>query len=306
MLQSARPETVASDVWTETVGADVWRNAVESDDTVGGEATAADTERDTGGDRDTGAVRRERLYEADGVVLLAVAVPVGARWRPTVDTASARGYVARGSVAFRWPARQTDETAATVTTDTDEFFAVPAGRPPSVVARGGPATLLVAFDTSVAPDAGDAATRSGSTRPTPAAERAAATAVAGREAWGTAGELANVTRHRPFPDAPADAVQTVRGSSTGSLVSEWHHHGDNHVFGFVLDGDGFVEWGTGEGERVFVESGECFHVPAGFVHRDRSDSPDDQAFVLWLTGSDPRTVHVDEPTIGDGTGLAER
>ncbi|MFB6176305.1 MAG: hypothetical protein ABEI99_04020, partial [Halobaculum sp.] len=111
--------------------------------------------------------------------------------------------------------------------------------------------------------------------------------VADRSDLVPASELSSVNRETPFPDA---SIRMVRG----------HSDGDNHVFGYVLHGDGFVEWGTGEGERKFVGTEECFHIPAGFVHRDRSSSDGRQEYVLWLTGGDPRTVHVDGPTLGTG------
>ncbi|MEZ3143388.1 cupin domain-containing protein [Halobaculum sp. MBLA0143] len=258
------------------------------------------------GDDGHDGVARERLHAADGVELFAVGLTGDRGWRPTRE-APAYGYVLRGPVALRWE-------SASRTVAGDEFFQVPAGAPPVVTApTDQPATLLVAFDRTetdgAPPDRPRRAARSdvvasaggqtvsartavpGHEPSAPAAgdsrARADAVCVAGRDSFASAGELSNVRRHTPFPDQP---VRMVRGHSEGEIVSEWHHHADNHVFGFVLAGDGYVEWGRGEGERLFVEAGECFHVPAGFVHRDRSDSPDSQEFVLWLTGSDPRTV----------------
>ena len=265
---------------------------------------------EAGNGRDDGVVR-ERLHAADGLELFAVRVSAGRVWQPRRHGA-AYGYVAGGSATLAWGS----EPAARLVVDDDQFFRVPAGTPPAVHAREGPARLLVAVDSGVtgavdadwpsatadgrvvttAADGGSASPGADSTAASARREqasaasptaRAAATTVAGRDDWGAAGELENVERRSPFPD---DDVRMVRGHSSGEIVSEWHHHRDNHVFGFVLDGDGYVEWGTGEGERLFVTAGECFHIPAGFVHRDRSDSADDQEFVLWLTGSEPRTL----------------
>ncbi|GEM_PF-2454148 len=259
---------------------------------------------------------RERLHVADGVELFAVRVPADGVWQPR-RRGAAYGYVANGSTTLAWGA----DPAARVSAGADEFFRVPAGTPPAVHATDGSARLLVAFDTGVTgaadadwpsatadgaivtttadggvvsePAGPETTTQSAHARHTvedPAA-RAAATTVAGRDDWGDAGELENVERRSPFPN---DDVRMVRGHSNGEIRSEWHHHHDNHVFGFVLAGDGYVEWGTGEGERLFVAAGECFHIPAGFVHRDRSDSAGDQEFVLWLTGSEPRTLPAEE------------
>jgi len=67
------------------------------------------------------------------------------------------------------------------------------------------------------------------------------------------------------------------------------------VFGYVIDGEGYVEWGTDEDQRRLARAGEFFWIPAGLVHRDVNPTDDEQDYVLWLTGSEPRTVPVDGP-----------
>jgi uncharacterized RmlC-like cupin family protein len=106
------------------------------------------------------------------------------------------------------------------------------------------------------------------------------------------GMLKGLARLTPFPDA---AVQQVRGHAAGAVESNWHHHGDNHVFGYVVEGEGYMEWGTGPGDRALVRTGECFHLPPGVVHRDVNPHDADQRYLLWLTGSEPRTVPVEGP-----------
>lgn len=118
---------------------------------------------------------------------------------------------------------------------------------------------------------------------------------AGEDQLVPTGMLENLTRLTPFPDA---AVQQVRGHAAGRIESSWHHHGDKNVFGYVLNGEGYVEWGLGDGVRTLARAGEFFHVPPGFVHRDVNPSDDEQDYLLWLTGSDPRIVHVDGPDVG--------
>ncbi|WP_109745701.1 cupin domain-containing protein [Salinigranum rubrum] len=101
------------------------------------------------------------------------------------------------------------------------------------------------------------------------------------------GMLKGLTRLTPFPDA---AVQQVRGHAAGAVESNWHHHGDNHVFGYVVEGEGYMEWGTGPDDRALVRAGECFHLSPEVVHRDVNPRDADQRYLLWLTGSEPRTV----------------
>lgn len=168
----------------------------------------------------------------------------------------------------------------------EEFFRVPAG----LVHRGAnpgdePVVGLVALvgqgDPVVDAD-GPAAPTTSQTAPR----------VAGEDDLVPTGMLKNLTRLTPFPDAP---VQQVRGHAAGRVESEWHHHGDNDVLGYVLRGEGYVEWGSGEDERELVRAGEFFRVPAGAVHRDVNPDDDEQDYLLWLTGSDPRIVRVDGP-----------
>jgi quercetin dioxygenase-like cupin family protein len=104
--------------------------------------------------------------------------------------------------------------------------------------------------------------------------------------------LAGLTREMPFTDA---AVQQVKGHADGRIASDWHHHGDNDVFGHVVRGEGYVAYGPGDDERELASAGDFFHVPAGLVHRDVNPTDDEQDYYLWLTGSEPRTVPVDGP-----------
>lgn len=237
----------------------------------------------------------EQLHEADGLTLVRTTISGESEWDwRAFAPSTAFGYVARGTVAFD----SSDSTGDRSATDdpvagSDTFFRVPSGRSPTVrrTPDSGPVELLVGFEAESAEAVvgDDGTVQSGEGSSTDSIQ------VVGRSDLVSASELSSVNRETPFPDA---SVRMVRGHSDGEIVSEWHHHGDNHVFGYVLEGDGFVEWGTGEDERKLVGTNECFHIPAEFVHRDRSVSDGRQEYVLWLTGSDPRTVHLDGPTVG--------
>ncbi|SFR55878.1 cupin domain-containing protein [Halogeometricum limi] len=170
-----------------------------------------------------------------------------------------------------------------VRVDEGEFFFVPAGSTHRYVPFGERQVCLVAFVGT-----GDVVVLADESSDAPSEPPR----VAGGAALVPTGHLSNLTRLTPFPDA---AVQQVRGHATGRVASDWHHHGDNDVFGYVLDGEGYVEWGVADGERTLARAGEFFHVPAGVVHRDVNPSDDDQRYVLWLTGSEPRLVRVERP-----------
>ncbi len=217
----------------------------------------------------------ERLENAGGLTLTRVVVT--GDWTRQ-HAGAAYGYVVAGEATFA-------VGNESVTATRGDCFAVPGSVCPTVrsTPENGRTELLVG---SVDP----AHTESTETVNGVAADRVDAVtgiAVAGPETFEPAAELSQVTRRTPFPNAP---VRLVRGRSSGEIVSDWHHHGDSHVFGYVLTGDGYVEWGTGENERRLVDTGESFHIPPEFVHRDRSTSAGDQEYVLWLTGSKPWTV----------------
>ena len=113
---------------------------------------------------------------------------------------------------------------------------------------------------------------------------------ASREELVSTAELANLTRLTPFPDAP---VQQVYGHSSGKMESSWHHHGDNDVLGYVIEGEGYVDLPGVTDDRVLAQAGEFFHIPAGVIHRHVNPIDDEQEYVLWLTGSEPRIFRVD-------------
>jgi quercetin dioxygenase-like cupin family protein len=85
-------------------------------------------------------------------------------------------------------------------------------------------------------------------------------------------------------------VELCRTRLWPGASSGWHHRGDTHVFGYVVEGEGYVEWGTGPDDRALVRAGEWFHLSPGVVHRDVNPRDADQRYLLWLTGSEPRTV----------------
>jgi mannose-6-phosphate isomerase-like protein (cupin superfamily) len=241
----------------------------------------------------------ERLHEADGLTLVRTRLFGDSEWQwRAFAPATAFGYVARGTVAFDLPDSAADGfdttgdgPASEPVLGPDTFFKIPSGHSPTLrrAADSGPVELLVGFETESADSVGS----DGETAQSSGTPSAGSIRVAERSDLASASELSSVNRETPFPDA---SIRMVRGHSDGEIVSEWHHHGDNHVFGFVMDGDGFVEWGTGDDEREPVETAGCFHIPPGFVHRDRSTSAGRQEYVLWLTGSEPRTVYVDAPS----------
>jgi len=243
----------------------------------------------------------EQVFETDEVLLVRYRLASGATGWHTHGERDAYGVVLDGRGRLEYG----PDGAAAVEIGSGEFFHVPAGvvhRTVDIGGEDGDTNGDEDGDDANGDDAnGDGASVGivalvGPGEPVvevdgPAGEAAsdAKPRVAGEDDLVPTSPLANLTRLPPFPDA---GVPQVRGHAAARIESEWHHHGDNHVFGYVMNGEGYMEWGRGEGERKLASAGEFFHVPAGVVHRDVNPSDDEQDYLLWLTGSDPRTVNV--------------
>jgi len=186
------------------------------------------------------------------------------------------GFVRDGRLGIR--SRSGGDTT-TVKATAGDCLRIPAGVDHRLSVRGdAPATVLAAL-------VGSGPSFETVTEPQPSATKPV---VAHAEAFVSTQPLANLTRRMPFPDA---AVQQVVGHADSRITSEWHHHGDNDVFGYVIEGEGYVD--DGSNEPLLATAGSWFHVPAGVVHRDVNPVDAEQDYVLWLTGSEPRIVYVD-------------
>jgi uncharacterized RmlC-like cupin family protein len=81
----------------------------------------------------------------------------------------------------------------------------------------------------------------------------------------------------------------------GGSVSGWHHHSGNHVFGYLLEGEGKWEYGEDGAETVMVEAGDFWHIPPRTIHRDINPGEQTQQAVVAMVGSGPLAVDVDGP-----------
>ncbi|MFD1642206.1 cupin domain-containing protein [Halohasta litorea] len=192
----------------------------------------------------------------------------------------AYGFVHDGPLELRY--RSTDGSTESIEAGETDCVRVPAGVDHQLAALdGGPAVVLIALVGSG--PLFEAVDEPESTTTAPQ--------IASRDAFVETAQLANLTRLTPFPDAP---VQQVVGHADGEMASEWHHHGDNDVFGHLIAGEGYVD--DGSAEPPVATAGSWFHIPAGVVHRDVNPQDAPQEYVLWLTGSEPRLVSVEGPS----------
>lgn len=66
----------------------------------------------------------------------------------------------------------------------------------------------------------------------------------------------------------AEEVLVSRSTVAGAVVSDWHHHGHRHLYGFLISGHLQLEFGPKGKEAVVINPGDYFHIPPGIIHRD--------------------------------------
>lgn len=87
----------------------------------------------------------------------------------------------------------------------------------------------------------------------------------------------------------------VRARADGGVRSGWHHHGDRHVYAYLVEGSAVIEYGPGGEDRLDVEAGGFFHLEPRTVHRDVNPADDEQVWVISFVGEGPLVENVDGP-----------
>jgi uncharacterized RmlC-like cupin family protein len=94
----------------------------------------------------------------------------------------------------------------------------------------------------------------------------------------------------------AEGITVGRTEMWGGASSGWHHHGERHVYGFLVSGRLHLEYGPGGTRTVEVSCGDFFHIPPRLVHRDVNPSRDDTVVVVnIIAGGGPAVINVDGP-----------
>lgn len=85
-------------------------------------------------------------------------------------------------------------------------------------------------------------------------------------------------------------------STEPGTASPWHHHGAYTTYILPLRGEGVVEFGPGENDRVLLRAdGTVYVIPPGLVHRELNPcATKNQAFIVRV-GHGPAVVAA-EPT----------
>ncbi|WP_415853269.1 cupin domain-containing protein [Sinomonas sp. G460-2] len=82
-------------------------------------------------------------------------------------------------------------------------------------------------------------------------------------------------------------------------VSGAHHHGEAQTGGYVLKGHGFIRYGEGYGQIVYLEEGDFVFVPPFMPHIEGNASKTEE--LVWMTTRTPDNivVNLDDQDIVD-------
>ncbi len=88
-------------------------------------------------------------------------------------------------------------------------------------------------------------------------------------------------------------TSVVRSRVAGGVTTGWHHNGDRHVYGYVVQGSAVLEHGPGGHDAVELDAGSFVHVPPRTIRRVVNPTEDDWVIVISFVGSGPVAVNVD-------------
>lgn len=87
----------------------------------------------------------------------------------------------------------------------------------------------------------------------------------------------------------------VRSRIGGGTKSGWHHHGERQVYGYIIEGAGWVEFGPDGSEKMVAKAGEYFTIEPGTIHRDVNAGEEDAVVLVCFVGTGPMVVNVEGP-----------
>lgn len=91
-------------------------------------------------------------------------------------------------------------------------------------------------------------------------------------------------------------ITVARSRVAGGVSSAWHHHGERHLYGFLVLGRLRLEYGPKGSLAEELYPGDFFHIPIRLVHRDVNPSRDQEAVVVnVLAGEGAAVVNLKGP-----------
>jgi uncharacterized RmlC-like cupin family protein len=91
-------------------------------------------------------------------------------------------------------------------------------------------------------------------------------------------------------------IVVSRTRIAGGAMSDWHHHGTRHLYGFLEAGSMRLEYGSKGASAAAVGQGDLFHIPPRLVHRDVNPNREQELVVVnILVGRGESVINVKGP-----------
>jgi uncharacterized RmlC-like cupin family protein len=91
-------------------------------------------------------------------------------------------------------------------------------------------------------------------------------------------------------NSAADRIWFGKVHTGPGEVSGAHHHGEAQTGGYVFKGRGFIRYGEGYGQIVYLEEGDFVFVPPYMPHIEGNASKSEE--LIWLTTRTPDNIVV--------------
>jgi len=104
-----------------------------------------------------------------------------------------------------------------------------------------------------------------------------------------------IVREKAFESIHRYVIVSKTTIASGA-VSDWHHHGKRHLYGFLESGRMRLEYGAKGASAVDVGKGDFFHIPPRLVHRDVNPDKEQRVVVVnILVGRGDPVINVKTP-----------
>ncbi|MDP9982357.1 putative RmlC-like cupin family protein [Pseudarthrobacter oxydans] len=91
-------------------------------------------------------------------------------------------------------------------------------------------------------------------------------------------------------NSPAERLWFGKVHTGPGEISQAHHHGEADTGGYVLKGRGFIRYGEGYGEIVYLNEGDFVFVPPYMPHIEGNASMTEE--LIWMTTRTPDNIVV--------------
>src|SRR5258708_1601274 len=103
---------------------------------------------------------------------------------------------------------------------------------------------------------------------------------------------AGIVREKAFESIHGYIIVS-RTRVAGGMMSDWHHHGKRHLYGFLEAGRMRLEYVVKDASGVEVGQGDFFHIPPRLIHRDvNPDKEQELVVVNILVGEGEPVINV--------------